>query len=1399
MANVFKRIALLLCCSSLLAACEGPDPTPAFEVVNKTVLETTEAGGTDSFTLALASEPKANVSITLRSSNPAEGMLLDSEQGPLPLQTVVFTPNNWKSPQTITVVGIDDTLQDGDVSYIIYADKIQTSDLDYSALSFDNIAALNLDDDGPGGINKAANILINPQAVQTSEGDTAPSASFTVALTRAPASGKEVHILVASDNTNEAQVDVSELTFSADDWSEKTVAVTGVDDNVVDGNQTYHITLNVDANPPSGHLPADEDFVGLTITPVNGTNVDNEQAVAAAIVFDPSTGLQTSENGDSVDIAVKLSSPPSAAVSLNFVSSDTSEGLVAPSQLTFDAGNFTIAQHITITGVNDPDIDGDQSYTVDATISSSDANYASLGLQTLSLVNLDNDPEPTAGVTVQVTSASSTENGGAAQFTMVLDSVPGADVTVALTSSNPGEGQPANGSLTFTAANWQQAQTVDITGQDDSVADGDQSYDISFSVSSTDNNYNGYSIPAVALTNIDNEVASLVVTPAGGVSTSESGTSADIMVKLNAKPIAGDTVTVSATVADPSEGSLSPASQSFNDTDWDIPKTFTVTGVADNIVDADITYNVNFSVAAAATNPYNAISTTPYPVTNTNVDVSATPQIVFTAPASLVTTESGGTVSFDVSLATAPGGTVTIAASSDTATEATVTSADLIFDDSNFGTVQQIVVTGQDDSVVDGDIAYQVSFTVSAANTNYAGLTLGSQSLSNSDDETPGLTITPSTGLQTSEPNGKATFDLSLSAQPAVGTTVSITLSSSDSTEGVVDAPATLSFNNGDWNTPQTVSITGQDDTLLDGNVQYQIDFAISATPTTNPYNALTQAPLSIVNLDNETPQVNITASGNQTNEAGAVAAVSIDISLSQQPPAGSTVTISASSSNTAEATVNTPGSVSFTDTDWSTPKSIGVTGQNDDIADGDVAYSINFSVTADTTGNPYDGLSVPALNFSNVDNDFIQVGLLPGQGSDSSGGMVTLLVSLLQTPPGNIDISAASGDTTIAKTYPRDASDLPMPLSFTPSSDPKVAQVIRSVGQAGAPGSGSYAVNFTISSNTAANFPVQVPQALSLNDVAPGSITPGVGDAVYDRFIEPGNVGAAAFTIMTNIGTTVQADGIETFTDAVGLASTVSGPPLQANQGQVLHFNLFNDHLDAHSLLIHRLLQDSLTSGEFGAYHITAPEAGTYLIGSTVAEEQYMGLASVLEVQSPQANTAWDSGPAFDQEKTWLIMDMDETWINLKVNAGDPNRVRNAAYTPTVQLVNGRNSTARTDANDTRLISQVHAAGSPTAADVILVRILNAGSVTNTITFPDPGGAGNSGVKVISQNGVHAADVAALPYVTQVSIGSNQTMMLLYDTSLVAPNTGTYDIAINNSIVSEYASNLISILEFIP
>ena len=213
-------------------------------------------------------------------------------------------------------------------------------------------------------------------------------------------------------------------------------------------------------------------------------------------------------------------------------------------------------------------------------------------------------PEPSKDIIVSpVDGLTTTEAGGTAKFNVVLTLKPDAAVTIALRSSNINEGTISTDSLTFTTENWNQAQTVTITGVDDNdVVDGNAMYSIITQPSeSADLDYAGIDPVDVQVVNIDADQSppDIFVSNISGP-TSEDGLTASFSVVLSDQP--NSQVSIDLSSSDTTEGTISPAILIFSTSNWNQAQIVTMTGRNDNEVDGDASY-------LAITEP--AISTDP--------------------------------------------------------------------------------------------------------------------------------------------------------------------------------------------------------------------------------------------------------------------------------------------------------------------------------------------------------------------------------------------------------------------------------------------------------------------------------------------------------------------------------------------------------------------------------------------------------------------------------------------------------------------------------------------------------------------------------------------------------------------------------------------------------------------
>ena len=148
----------------------------------------------------------------------------------------------------------------------------------------------------------------------------------------------------------------------------------------------------------------------------------------------------------------------------------------------------------------------------------------------------------------------------------------------------------------------------------------------------------------------------------------------------------------------------------------------------------------------------------------------------------------------------------------------------------------------------------------------------------------------------TSETGTTDTFTVVLDTQPA--TDVVFDVVSGDTNEGTVDL-ATLTFTNGNWDTPQTVTVTGVDDAVVDGTQTYDITISVDAAASDNAFDGLAPQTVSVDNADDDIPTATIIASDDTATEQGDTPGA-FTVSLSAINNTGSDIIIAYSVSGSA-------------------------------------------------------------------------------------------------------------------------------------------------------------------------------------------------------------------------------------------------------------------------------------------------------------------------------------------------------------------------------------------------------------------------------------------------------------------------------------------------------------------
>ena len=833
----------------------------------------------------------------------------------------------------------------------------------------------------------------------TSESGT--TSTFTAALLTQPT--HPVTVAITSSNISEGTVSPASLVFTVDNWqTAQTVTVAGQDDNLDDGDQRYRIELVTSS--------ADSNYNNTSRT-ITATNTDDDNAPTAITLT--ATPATITEAGGTQSITITatfeggIAVTDTTTIALDIVGSAsrmTDYGIAesAPT-ITIPARATTGSTILTITPVADTVDDDAETIIIDGNAS---------GAITLAAVSETTITIRETGLNLSVDTLITSEGGTASHFTAALLTQPTDPVTVAIISSNQSEGTVSPDSLTFTADNWQTAQTVTVTGQNDNIDDNDQSYRIELVTSSDDTNYNNTS-RTITATNTDDDDAptaiTLTATPA--TITEAGGTQA---ITITATFEGGIAVTDTTTIALDIVGSASST------TDYGIAEsaprtitiparattgstTLTITPVADTVADDAETIIIDGNASGAIT--LAAVSETTITIRETGLNLSVD---------TLITSEGGTASHFTAALLTQPTDPVTVAIISSNQSEGTVSPDSLTFTVDNWQTTQTVTVTGQDDNLDDGDQSYSIELTTRSDDTNYNTSSTIPATNTDDDDAPTAITLTATPDTITEAGGAQsititATFEGGIAVTDTTTIALNFTGTATSTTDyGITEsAPHTITIPARATTGSTTLTITPVADTVADDAETIIIDGSASGAIT------LTDSAVRKTTITIRETRLDLSVATLITSENGTTS--SFTAALLTQPT--HPVTVAITSSNISEGTVS-PDSLTFTADNWQTAQTVTVTGQNDNIDDNDQSYRIELvTSSADSNYNTSSTITV-----TNTDDDnaptAITLTATPATITEAGG---TQSITITATFEGGI---AVTDTTTIELNFAGSASN---------------------------------------------------------------------------------------------------------------------------------------------------------------------------------------------------------------------------------------------------------------------------------------------------------------------------------------------------------------------------------------
>jgi len=325
-----------------------------------------EGGVTDSYSVVLNSKPTADVTININSGT----------QTSTNFNSLTFTPNNWNVAQSVTVTAVDDAIIEGNHTQSI-SHTASSTDAKYNGISILPIAANITDND----------VVVIPNvnlAVSVNAGTEAEQTVITVnAIASSAVSGNQtVNLGVFGTNitlVNDYTLSNTIITIP-DGQTTGSVTFTVADDAVAEGSETATLSIS---NPSSG----------ITLGNTTTQNIDiTDNDIAGVIISKSNTNV--TEDGAIDNYTIVLATQPTAPVTVNVTTSNNQinlgTGAGTAISLDFTPNTWNIPKTVTVTAVDDAEVEGNHNSTISHNATSNDNNY-NLTLSNVAISIIDND------------------------------------------------------------------------------------------------------------------------------------------------------------------------------------------------------------------------------------------------------------------------------------------------------------------------------------------------------------------------------------------------------------------------------------------------------------------------------------------------------------------------------------------------------------------------------------------------------------------------------------------------------------------------------------------------------------------------------------------------------------------------------------------------------------------------------------------------------------------------------------------------------------------------------------------------------------------------------------------------------------------------------------------------
>ncbi|MCW2926620.1 MAG: peptidase and in kexin sedolisin [Thermoleophilia bacterium] len=400
-----------------------------------------EGGASANCSLQLTATPSTDLTLTASTNDP------DVQVTP----SVITIPAGSVAPVAVQLHAREDNIDRQEHRDVTLSWRVATSDPMYGAIGMVD-AGIDLVD------NDTAGVTLSSHTVRTREGSSAEIVTIRMATEpTAPVTFVPNADMAAGVPQVRATAAGASLEVLPSSWATpRSLSIAAIDDDRAEGAHRGSVDLAIVTSDPA-YARLHLDTIGVELE-------DND---LAGVVFTPTDGgTSVAERGTTDVVDVRLATAPTSDITVEL---EGGGGIaVEPRSLTFAAASWRATQRVTVSALDDADVEPAATVKITARTHGTDPAYLAGGSAPPSTHDVMVQSDDLAQVVLTVSSGSTAvaEGGAGDEYTLALAARPTTDVTVSVEASG-GEVAVDPARVTFTPSSWSTAQPVRVTATED--------------------------------------------------------------------------------------------------------------------------------------------------------------------------------------------------------------------------------------------------------------------------------------------------------------------------------------------------------------------------------------------------------------------------------------------------------------------------------------------------------------------------------------------------------------------------------------------------------------------------------------------------------------------------------------------------------------------------------------------------------------------------------------------------------------------------------------------------------------------------------------------------------------------------------------------------------------------